>query len=121
MALKKKPPEDGEKATGTIIEVTIRKIKESDIAEKKVKPLKGGIKQVRVRKSGKNFFTNKFLVPIANLGLDEEADKKAILDRLNTPKNIPEKNTRELVAAWEREYEGVLFDGKFNRTQYRTK
>lgn len=121
MTPKKNPDESTEVPTGTLIEVTIRKIKVSDIAEKKTKPLKGGITLVRVRKTEKKFFTHKYLVPLTNLGLDEHADKKAILDRLNDPKNILEKNTRDLVASWGREYDGVIFDGRFNRTQYRTK
>ncbi len=109
-------------ATGTIIEVIIRKPeKENKVAERKEKPLKGGLVLVRVREMEKNFFAHKYLIPLANLGLGEEADKKDILDRLNDPKNVPEKNTRELIAEFEKDYDGVVFDGKFNRTQYKTK
>ena len=122
MGSKREIEEQERKVSGTIIEVTIRKPeKENKIAEKKEKALKGGIVMVRMRELEKNWFTHKYLIPLANLGLGEDADKKEILDRLNDPKNIPEKNTRELIAEFERDYDGVTFDGKFNRTQYKTK
>ncbi len=109
-------------ATGTIIEIIIRKpAKENKVAERKEKPLKAGIVLVRMREMEKNFFAHKYMIPLANLGLGEDADKKEILDRLNDPKSVPEKNTRELIAEFEKEYDGVVFDGKFNRTQYKTK
>ncbi len=91
------------------------------MAEKKEKPLKAGIILIRMREMEKNWFAHKYLIPLANLGLGENANKKEILDRLNDPRNVPEKNTRELIAEFEREYDGVVFDGKFNRTQYKTK
>ncbi len=111
-----------EKATGTIIEVTVRKPeKENKVAEKKEKPLKGGLVLVRMREMEKNWFAHKYLIPLTNLGLGENADKKEILDRLNDPKSVPEKNTRDLISEFEKDYDGVVFDGKFNRTQYKTK
>ncbi len=114
--------QEEEKATGTIIEVIIRKPKkENKVAEKKEKPLKAGIVLVREREMEKNWFAHKYLIPLANLGLGEDADKKDILDRLNDPKKVQEKNTRELIAEFEKDYDGVVFDGKFNRTQYKTK
>ncbi len=119
---KEEEKQEEEKATGTIIEVTIRKPeKENKVAEKKEKPLKAGLVLVRMREMEKNWFAHKYLIPLANLGLGENADKKEILDRLNDPKSIPEKNTRDLIAEFEKEYDGVVFDGKFNRTQYKTK
>jgi len=121
MAPKKAEPSDEENASGTVIEVTIRKAVEKKIAEKKEKALERGIVLVRVREMEKNWFAHKYRIPLANLGLGEDADKKQILDRLNDPKSVSEKNTRELIAEFNREYDGVVFDGKFNRTQYRTK
>ncbi len=122
MGPKKEEQQKEEETSGTIIEITIRKPeKENKVAEKKEKPLKAGIVLVRVREMEKNWFAHKYLIPLANLGLGEDADKKDILDRLNNPKDIPEKNTRELIAEFEKDYDGVVFDGKFNRTQYKTK
>ncbi len=119
---KEEEKQEEEKATGTIIEVIIRKPeKENKVAEKKEKPLKAGLVLVRMREMEKNWFAHKYLIPLANLGLGENADKKEILDRLNDPKNVPEKNTRDLIAEFEKDYDGVVFDGKFNRTQYKTK
>jgi hypothetical protein len=118
---KKDDKQDSGKTQGTIIEVTIRKVEEKKIAEKKEKPLKMGIVEVRIREMEKQWKAHKYLIPLANLGLPEDADKEDILKRLNDPKSVTEKNTRELVTEFDREYDGVVFDGKFNRTQYRTK
>ncbi len=122
MGSKKEAEKKEATSTGTVIEITIRKPeKENKIAEKKEKPLKAGLVLVRMREMEKNWFAHKYLIPLANLGLNEDADKKEILDRLNDPKSIPEKNTREILAEFEKDYDGVVFDGKFNRTQYKTK
>ncbi|OLS13601.1 MAG: hypothetical protein RBG13Loki_2777 [Promethearchaeota archaeon CR_4] len=122
MTPKKDEHPEEENLIGTIIEVTIRKPKnEKKIAEKKEKALDRGIVLIRLREMEKNWFTHKYRIPLANLGLGENADKKEILDRLNDPKSVAEKNTREIIAEFSREYDGVVFDGKFNRTQYRTK
>lgn len=79
-----------------------------------------GIVRVRgLHKKEKSWLTLCYTIPIANLGLEENADKKEILDKLLNPYSIINKDTKSLLIKLLNEYGPIKPKGR-DRLEYKT-
>ena len=77
---------------------------------------------VRVRgfhKKEKRWLTLSYMIPITNLGVEESADKKEILDKLLNPNSIINKDTKSLLVKLLEQYGPIKQKGR-DRLEYKT-
>ena len=77
---------------------------------------------IRVRgldKKEKRWLTLSYMIPINNLGVEEEADKKVILDKLLNPNTIVNKETKSLLTKLLNAYGPIKPKGR-DRCEYKT-
>ncbi len=79
----------------------------------------GSIRSRGLLKKEKQWTTFSYMIPIQNLGLDEEADKKEILDRLLNPYPIVNKDTKSLIMKLLDQYGPIKSKGR-NKLEYKT-
>ncbi|MHA1731811.1 MAG: hypothetical protein ACTSU5_07695 [Promethearchaeota archaeon] len=104
------------------VEIVVRNIKPKKIAQKREKPLKSGIKEVRTRESEGKFFLHAYLIPWRNLGITGSPDdvkKKDILEHLNNPRS-GDRFTREILIQLRKDYDEILFNTR-QKLSFKTK
>ena len=112
-------PKKEEKNSTTFVEIFIHEPKQ--IVETKDNTLSKSSSIIRVRglhKKEKRWLTLSYKIPISNLGLEEDSDKKQILDKLLNPFSIMNKETKGLLTKLLDQYGPIK--PKKGRLEYKT-
>jgi hypothetical protein len=105
---------------GTYVTIYIHNPKLISETKDNVISKSGGIIRSRgFLKKEKQWTTFSYMIPIENLGLDENADKKEILDRLLNPYPIVNKDTKSLIMKLLDQYGPIKSKGR-NKLEYKT-
>ncbi|MHA1264167.1 MAG: hypothetical protein ACTSRS_02940 [Candidatus Helarchaeota archaeon] len=111
-----------EKNKKDILYVTIFIHDPKQITEIRSNTLSKSSNIVRVRglhKKEKNWLTLAYRIPLDNLGLEEKASKKEILDRLLNPSTLLNKDTKILLSKLQDQY-GVIKPRGREKFEYKT-
>ncbi|MFX1293484.1 MAG: hypothetical protein ACFFD2_01305 [Promethearchaeota archaeon] len=105
---------------GTYIMIYIHDPKQMSKTKDNILSKSSGILRVRgFLKKEKKWTTLSYMIPIKNLGLEENADKKEIYDKLLNPYSIINKDTKGLLQKLLDQYGPIKGKGR-NRLEYKT-
>jgi hypothetical protein len=87
------------------------------VLDYKIKKLPSKILKVTAHEEGGGWFVRSYHIPIDNLNISLDTKKKEVLRMLNDPRQIFDKDTKEVLDEITRKYEEILQGsgtGKFN-------
>lgn len=114
------PKEKDVKKKQTYVVVFIHEPKQISDTKNNSLSKSSGILRVRgLHKKEKRWLTLSYMIPISNLGIGENADKKEILDKLLNPSYIVNKDTKSLLIKLQEQYGPIKPKGR-DKLEYKT-